>query len=163
MLYFRAIVLFLATFFSFNSATAEDQATKAAVAFTEHYFSLRAEGKLEEAYELFNPGLRAKRPFDAFSSEWRGYHLKGGKFTSLDIRKVTWYSKEEGENPNYRVVVDYRAAFERLPIVCGYLVWEMFSGTLRLAREEINVLEVNDPNEMTPNELEEGFAFFSCL
>jgi hypothetical protein len=126
------------------------------------YFQLRETEKYQEAYAFLTEKQKKNISPKLFATTWRTVRKQYGRLVQLRVRKVTEYDDPESASQDRFIAIDYQAAFERMPVFCGYLVWRVRKGKFELQREEFNLLKNISKKEITQSEKTAAFSHLHC-
>ena len=129
-----------------------------------HYLASRASGEFADAYAALSEQLQTMWTLDDWSSAMQAFNDAAGAVQSIDIRRVTVRDVAEGiRDPGVYIVAEYEAAYEHIPVQCGYVVWvEASRNRYAILREDSKYVSTSGPGRPTKAQLAEFREQLGC-
>ncbi len=136
-------------------AKAEAALKKEIQTLTEQYLALIDAGDFNDAWLKYDPMAQGVFTIDGWIGQRQAEQERSGKRKTLDIWRTTVYKNpSDAPSPGNYIAVDYDSEFEKLPIVCGYVMWyQNLRGDLTIMREEKGYLTADMMQEIPAKDL----------
>ncbi len=143
-----------------------DAAIQRAVLETSYrYLAARDGGRVDEAYAMIAPSMRAYLTKDLFRSQILPFNREAGAVQQRTITKISWYrDPPDAPAPGLYAAADFISRFPNLYLHCGYLMWHQEpGGAWKLAREEQSFLDTSMAGDMPPERREPLVRQMGCV
>ena len=116
------------------------------------YLAAKDGNRLSEAYAMLSPRAKLASTEPDWIARTRAFNQQAGAVRARRVTAISWYSDPpEAPEPGLYVAADLNGEFEKVELLCGYVVWRLDAdGGFRLVREEQNFLERRTGAKLPP-------------
>ncbi|PCJ11401.1 MAG: hypothetical protein COB04_19130 [Gammaproteobacteria bacterium] len=131
--------------------------------FTSLYLDYLAQSDFEKAYSLLSSVLKEGKTYKEWLETKRHLIKPPGDLMRSEVWGVTTYvDPPSSPRKGVYIATDFDREYSRLPVYCGYLVWYLDGGELRVIREDIGSINLDQFNNMKDEELRTIKSKFKC-
>ncbi|MBX2847314.1 MAG: DUF4019 domain-containing protein [Acidiferrobacterales bacterium] len=129
-----------------ETSNLENQAKAA----TDLYLSYLAESDFEKAYSLISTELKQNNSFNEWADSKKSLAKPLGNLLQSEVWGTTTYiDPPSAPKKGVYIATDFEREYTSAPIYCGYLVWFLEGEELRVIREDIGSISLDQFNEIT--------------
>lgn len=133
-----------------------------AIKVTNVYLDALAIGNYKKAYSFFTDNQKQNQPFEAFTARQSHLPSQGNKINETVWNTTVYIDPPNSPQKGIFIATDFERNYENIPIYCGYLVWYVQDNSLKLLREEINVIDKKLFVSMKSDEINKIKQSFRC-
>ncbi len=135
--------LFLSEMAGAQTAQPTDEDTATVAQLTRTFLTALAEADHDVAYALVGEGLRGLQSEQEMRATWDAHTAQNVPFDTINLVEVTWYVDPQGLPQGAYAAVDFRGGSERVPVLCGFIVWFNDMPSPSISRIELNYIDAD--------------------